>query len=454
MKNVKRRLEILSFYDSTGITAHLERMARKGWALESIRKSLWRYRRIEPKELHYAVVYLPSSSEFDPGPTEDNQALQEFCARAGWVQVASAAQMHIFCSEAEDPVPIETEPMVQLENIHRAMKKNFLPSQIAMLVLGVIQLLLSVWQYSISPLDFLAGSSNFVSILCWLLIALMSVYDIAQYSLWRWRALAAAEDGRFLPTRGTQWIQYLCLILLAATFLPWILSMTDGMQRFIVFFSLAAMAVLFVTVFAVKAIFQRRGAQTGTTRAAVWITSIFMAIAYMMCLIWVITAGIDGNWFREDTETYEYMGMTWEVHHEELPLTIEELMQTDYNSYSTELSVNASPFLTATEAHQRPRMDALKEPDLDYAIYDARFGFVTRFVLDQLMDISEPTDEVPEEYRLFGQTENGTTVYQLYRDGLAWDSLVLHKGNRVVLLRPGWGMSREQTEIAAAILMP
>lgn len=181
MSDTKRRLEILSLYDSTGITAHLEKMARKGWALEKITNFTWRYRRIEPKELHYCVVYLPSSSEFDPGPTEANRELQEFCAQAGWVQVASLAQMHVFCNEAPDPIPIETEPAVQIDIIHRAMKKHFLPSQLAMLAIGVLQVAMSAWRYFLHPLDFLCDSSNYMILLCWGLIIAMSGYDIARY---------------------------------------------------------------------------------------------------------------------------------------------------------------------------------------------------------------------------------------------------------------------------------
>ena len=34
MRNKKRRMEFFSFYNHTSITAHLEKMARKGWLLE------------------------------------------------------------------------------------------------------------------------------------------------------------------------------------------------------------------------------------------------------------------------------------------------------------------------------------------------------------------------------------------------------------------------------------
>ena len=41
MKNTKRRLEPLSFFNHTGISRHLEKMAAKGWMIEKNRR-LWR----------------------------------------------------------------------------------------------------------------------------------------------------------------------------------------------------------------------------------------------------------------------------------------------------------------------------------------------------------------------------------------------------------------------------
>lgn len=65
MKNTKRRIEPLSFFDHTGISGHLEKMAAKGWMIEKIVNTGWVYRRIEPKKIHFAVSYFPKASEFD-----------------------------------------------------------------------------------------------------------------------------------------------------------------------------------------------------------------------------------------------------------------------------------------------------------------------------------------------------------------------------------------------------
>ena len=48
---------LYAFYDHTGMARHLEKMAQKGWMLDRIHTNgLWRYRRIEPQTLHFAVT--------------------------------------------------------------------------------------------------------------------------------------------------------------------------------------------------------------------------------------------------------------------------------------------------------------------------------------------------------------------------------------------------------------
>ena len=131
MRQTKRVITQFCFYDRTGIQKMLEKQAQKGWMLESIGQLGWKYRRIEPKNVRFAVTYYANASMFDPEPTVGEELYQEFVEYSGWHFVASNAQMQIFCTEEENPMPIETDPMVELQNIHRAVKKSFLPKATA-----------------------------------------------------------------------------------------------------------------------------------------------------------------------------------------------------------------------------------------------------------------------------------------------------------------------------------
>ena len=120
MKNTKRRYEVYSFFDYTGIAAHLTKMAEKGWLIEKLSNFGWTYRRIEPKKITFFISYFPKASDFDPEPTEEQKMFLDFCRHTGWELAASSAQMQIFYNDQENPIPIETDPAIEVETIHRA----------------------------------------------------------------------------------------------------------------------------------------------------------------------------------------------------------------------------------------------------------------------------------------------------------------------------------------------
>lgn len=128
MKDIKKKVEFFTFYDKTGIEKHLEQMASEGWLLEKMSAFRWTYRRIEPKKIHFSVSYYATITDFEPEPTEEQQAFNDFCEHSGWQLAASTMQMQVFYNENENPVPIETDPVLEVENIHRSVKKTVLVS--------------------------------------------------------------------------------------------------------------------------------------------------------------------------------------------------------------------------------------------------------------------------------------------------------------------------------------
>ena len=84
------------FYDHTGMVAHLEKMARKGWLLEQVLPLIWIYWRIEPAEIHFAVSYTDSYSQDNSDPIEEHDEFWRYCARTGWQYICSYGQMQFF----------------------------------------------------------------------------------------------------------------------------------------------------------------------------------------------------------------------------------------------------------------------------------------------------------------------------------------------------------------------
>lgn len=126
MKDIKRRVELFAFYDRCGMERHLENMANRGWMIEKITNFYWQYKKIAPAKIHFSITYFDKASGFDALPGAQQQEYWEYCLQEGWKLTASSAQMQIFCNEDENPKAIETEPMVQMENIQKTLKKMML----------------------------------------------------------------------------------------------------------------------------------------------------------------------------------------------------------------------------------------------------------------------------------------------------------------------------------------
>ena len=208
MRNTKRVIAQFTFFDRTGIPGFLEKQAKKGWMLEKISSYGWKFRRIEPQKINFAVTYFPQASMFDPEPSEKQKSFWELCEHTGWKLVSHNAQMQIFCNEKENPVPIETDPQTELETIEKSAQKSYLISYWLLVACSVLQMMIGVWQFFTHPVEYLSRNSSLFSALCWSILLAMCLTEIIGYFSWRKKARKAIEEtGSFTSTKGYRNIQ-------------------------------------------------------------------------------------------------------------------------------------------------------------------------------------------------------------------------------------------------------
>ena len=181
MNEKKRRCMGWSYYDQEAIETMLEKMASQGWMLEKAGSIWWTFRKTEPRHLHFAVTYFPDASEFDPGPTDGQLTKEEFCGMDGWVLVTRWGAMQIFYNEQEDPVPLETDPMMQVENLSRSMRKNTLFPHLLLIGLGLLQLGMQFSAILRDPVETLSDGLRLCSIPLWIALILASLWEIGFY---------------------------------------------------------------------------------------------------------------------------------------------------------------------------------------------------------------------------------------------------------------------------------
>ena len=141
--------------------------------------------------------------------------------------------MQIFYNENVNAVPIETEPVTQVENIRRSMKKNVLFPQAALCAILLVNLFMRLSQWRQNPVSELSDPFSFYYVLMFGALILACLYEIVFYFCWSRKAKTAAQnDGVFLPIQ-TMPAASLILTALSMLFLILACSVLKGPPVFV-----------------------------------------------------------------------------------------------------------------------------------------------------------------------------------------------------------------------------
>ena len=458
MSEIKRSLMNLSFYDQKGIEDKLEKMAARGWMLEKPGTVFWTYRKIPPQSLRFAVTYFPSATQFDPGPSEAQLTKEEFCAWDGWRLVARWDAMQIFCTAQEDPVPIETDPVTQVENIRRTMKKRVLPSQLAMAAVMVYWLVFQLTQLREDPVSYLSSNFQLLSLPVWAILLLASLREIVFCFCWYRKARRAAENGVFLLVRSRTASSW--LLLGAAVLLLLLAVVGSNMAPPAVLLWLLTLAAILLAARGVTGILRKAGAASLLNRV---LTGLTAGVLTLVCIGGIVVVVLAGGFYRSGESTpvgsYEWNGHVREIYDDPLPLEVEELRDADLQ-WTKEADRQESFLLSRTEYSQSPLLtEEASGYDLDYEVVDVKAPFLYEFVKEGIL--SRRQDEIYDGFVFTDHYEpvdptpwNAREVYQLHWSGSVMDTYLVCWEGRIVEIRFYWPPTSEQIRRAAEILAP
>lgn len=290
MKDSKRRIEVFSLYDHSGVARHLERMSQKGWLLEKITPMVWRYRRVPPRQRRFAVTYCPKFTEYDPVQKQD--PLYELCDYTGWKLAAASAQVQIFYNEQSSPIPLETEPALEVESLHRSVKKYLLGWGLV-LVVALFGLLFSVHQLFQQPLALLGSGRDLFAALGSLVLTPLAAVELWGYFSWHAAAVQAAEQGVFLETRGHRGLHLAAAAVLLPALLWWVAAAPprEWVQPLLV--PLVVLVALYLRQF-----LRERGTLPETNQAVFW--------GLLLCFALAASAiGSSGIWWQIQRTTVD-----------------------------------------------------------------------------------------------------------------------------------------------------
>lgn len=463
MRKTKRVIAQFTFYDRTGIQKYLENQAENGWMLEKISPLGWKFRRIEPKKLHFTVNYFHKASVFDPEPTEQQRTFQEFCAHAGWQLVGSNGPMQVFCNEAEDPLPIETDPLTELAAIHATAKKNFLPSYIMLLFVVLMNIALQIGQLWTFPLSYLNQNTTIFNWLCQLCLLTMCCQEIFGYFLWYRKAKrAAAETDSFVETRGHRKSQLVLLTIVMAAF-GWLLLTLWGDMATAFVVVISGVFVVYAVVFGLQAILKRLKFSREVNRATTIWTTVILTVIMTVALFNGIVDGVMSNSRQEknDAEAYQANGLTFYAYDHELPLYVEDLTETDYDRYSNWANETGSILLTVREYKQETRVGRGEQaPELRYEVYDVHLPLLYGICKTELLSAYEnwSSEDIygnvyHDEYRAVDAAPWGAAeAYRLYNAVEPYNWYLLCYEDRLVTVQFNWEPNKSQMAVVGDVL--
>lgn len=455
MKEMKRCFCNFSFYDQQAIQEKLEEMAESGWMLEKTGNFMWTYKRIEPKILRFSVTYFPSASDFDPSPTEGELTKIDFCRQDGWNLVTTWGVMQIFCNEDLDAVPIETEPVMQIENICRSMKKNVLLPQAVLGGMLLWNVVIRLSQWLRDPVGELSDPFSIYSVLMFSILTLACLYEIGFYFCWSRKAKAAAQnDGVFLPVRSKPIASW---ILMAVSALLLILSYTAlrGPLGFVILW-LCMVPFIIVIGNLLKNMLKKRGVSRNVNR----IVSVCAVVLLTFLMLGLMTAAIIQGRMRFDSGknvvgTYELYGRTREIYNDPLPLEIEELA--DVNAqWSKEADHQETLLLSSTEYRQyavpADGNDNVDERKLEYTVTEVKQDFLYDFIKRAVLNSRQ--DEIHDDFVFTDHYEpidasvwNADDAYQLHWSESVLNTYLIFWGNHIVEIKFYWEPTPEQIAI-------
>lgn len=389
MRKTKRVYADYAFFDRTGIQTFLEKQALKGWMLCGKKGSVWHFRRMEPKKLHYSVTYFPNGSESDTEPSEELKELMDFCEHSGWKQAVNGGAMQIFYHDAENPTPIETDALVELQTIHKAVKKEYLKPRLHTLFLVLSYLAIHLLPLLTIPYENLARYDKILLPIVWVIGAIWYGFEIGLYFIWRRKALEAAEtDGSFVETHSSPFVSNILSVACFGTLILAIIIMMGRLAPFtIIVVGIGTMGVFWAR----KLLYMEPKEDETPLKNSISLVLTILGVMVLPMALLAVGLGIvlfqnEQNEARA-VDTYEYQGDRYEIYADEIPLTIEDLMETDYTSYSYEEMDHDGTFLVEYyQARQQPRQDDPEQPQLRYRVVTVKADFLYDYCKNDMLD--------------------------------------------------------------------
>ena len=424
MKETKTVHIAFAFYDRANLERFLEEQAAEGWLITTYAPQCIRFRRIQPVKLHFSIIYYHTPVTINRLTSEQLEYL-EFCGRTGWYLVTAERRMMILANPAAHPIPIETDPKMQLENIHKSVKKQYLSFLLIYIALGLLYFIMAAHTGIIASLSS-TSITFFLPMGIW--YCAQGLPDIVGYYLWRRKAKIAAEDGTFYNASSANAayyiIQSLAFVLCALLLIVLCCGISPILNGIVI--ATVAIAALWVLWCLLRRCTSKISAGVCRNRITLAI-SIFMIFSI---LFYAVTASMQLN--------RHYLSQS-----SDMPISVTELTDAKFTDYTT-LKYSGGSLLLTQEEYRQEALNDSDLPELYYTITYIRTDFFYDICQkDLLKDFARHGEAITVD----ASGWNAEAAYQLYaHDSIQNDYLLCYDGY-FVQIRFDWKPTAEQMEL-------
>lgn len=318
MKTRKRTWKRIAFFDYCETVGYLEKKAREGWVLENVFGIWWTFRRAEPRTAHVWISYLKQDAH-DPQPCQQLENMADLGEHTGWKLTVETPTMQVFYNWAANPLPMETDPVVHVEGIHRSLKQGALTIYRVCFGLAVAILLINLWSFLEFPLWTLSTRAELILGDFLLFVAIGS--ELVPYELWYWKAKKMAARGEWLDTRpwgrvsGWVLVAYMVLWMIGIGVTLVVKPWAHARLFFVV--TGLSFGIVWCLVLWIRDVLRRRKTSWSTNEM---VTSVLYFFLIMACVSVMAFAYTHLNWFSPMAADG-----WWSQYPDELPLTVEQL---------------------------------------------------------------------------------------------------------------------------------
>ncbi len=166
------KLRYLTYTNFGLVEKWYEDMAKKGWQIEKIiLPFIHKFKRAEPKEVHYKISLAPNEGTFSAFSKEELGDFDQMAGGLGWQLVDRTFNLNIYRLDPGSPDSLYNDGMEEIQVLNKGVKGELLSISLSTLILGILHLLISSGffsseiYYSNYPI-FMAPASMLLFIFC------------------------------------------------------------------------------------------------------------------------------------------------------------------------------------------------------------------------------------------------------------------------------------------------